>query len=67
MGDTVGNYDTKKDAFVVNNTKLYGKLNSKLIIELKSDIVQVPGNDGKLYSNYSYELEVYVRDCVRGE
>lgn len=38
-GQNQGKYDNTENAFIFKNIKIYGKLSSSVILEIKSDLV----------------------------
>ncbi|KAL4470463.1 hypothetical protein ABPG74_012074 [Tetrahymena malaccensis] len=67
-GNNTAIYDTAQKYFIFEDIQLIGTPNSKAIIEFKSDAIQILNPQTNQYeSNYSYEVEVYFRNCSYGE
>ncbi|EAR95104.2 transmembrane protein, putative (macronuclear) [Tetrahymena thermophila SB210] len=67
-GNNTATFDFKNKYFIFDGIQLIGTPNSQAIIEFKSDAIQILNSQTNQYeSNYSYEVEVYFRNCSYGE
>lgn len=60
-------YNSVEKAYVFDNLKILGILNSRVILEVKSSLIKLVDQGKYLSQNYSYYIAVYIRNCSLGE